>query len=118
MLWWREELRDISIRFYYLIRTYTLRLAEFYQTKGIIDSVDDIWYLKIKDIFEYMDNTKTTEELKSIIKRNKTYYSSFRNFKSENEIGSAFSHPSSQEINGTNRIIGTGSQWYCFRYTE
>lgn len=27
---------------------------------------------------------------------------------SENEIGSAFSHPSSQEINGTNRIIGTG----------
>lgn len=108
MLWWREELRDISTRFYYLIRTYTLRLAEFYQTKGIIDSVDDIWYLKIKDIFEYMDNTKTTEELKSIIKRNKTYYSSFRNFMSENEIGSAFSHPSSQEINGTNRIIGTG----------
>ena len=35
MLWWREEFRDVSTRFYYLIRVYTLMLAEQFEKEGM-----------------------------------------------------------------------------------
>lgn len=87
MLWWREEFRDISTRFYYIIRLYTMRLAKVYVEEGVINTPEDIWYTKMEDVFNFIDNKITKEELQGIISRNKKYYQSFRNFLSENEIG-------------------------------
>jgi pyruvate,water dikinase len=90
LLWWREELRDISTRFYCIIRIYTLRLAEIYRQRGILESAGDIWYLKISDIFDFMEGKKSREDLGRLLARNKKYYASFRNYLSENEIGCDF----------------------------
>ena len=91
LLWWREEFRDVSTRFYCIIRAYTLRLAEALLSEQTIDNVNDIWFTKIEDVRNLLDGKISKEELAEIIKKNKIYYSSFRNFQNENEIGSTLS---------------------------
>jgi len=108
MLWWREELKDISIRFYYLVRVYTIKLAKNYYKKGIIKDLDDIWYLKIDDLFTFIENNIDTIQLNKIIERNRKYYTSFRNFKSENEIGAVFNKETVEIKNNTKAIVGIG----------
>lgn len=90
MLWWREEFRDVSTRFYYMIRIYTLRLAEELVKEGVIGSVDDIWFLKVGDIWEHLDGKKSSAELQELIRKNRIYYDVYRNYISENEIGHDF----------------------------
>lgn len=108
MLWWREELKDISIRFYFLVRIYTIKLAKEYFKKGIIKHLDDIWYLGIDDLFKFIEGKKDAIELRKIIKRNRNYYTSFRNFKNENEIGTVFNVERVKIENSTNEIVGIG----------
>ncbi len=91
MLWWREEFRDVSTRFYYLIRIYTIKLAKELCAEGIISSISDIWFLKVGNIWDYLDNKLSNSEVNEIIQKNKNYYYSFKNFMSENEIGEVFS---------------------------
>lgn len=90
MLWWREEFRDISTRFYYIIRVYTIKLANMYVNENILDCAEDIWHLKISDLWDFIDKKKTGKEIRDIIIRNKQYYRSFRNFTGEHEIGMVF----------------------------
>lgn len=92
LLWWREEFRDVSTRFYCIIRAYTLRLAEILFNENYISDKNDIWFVKIEDIKNLLDNNIKKEDFIRIIERNKVYYSSFRNFTSENEIGSTFAN--------------------------
>ena len=87
MLWWREEFRDVSTRFYYLIRVYTIELAKLFVQEKIIENIDDIWFLKVGDIWDYIDSRITDKDIKEIIQKNKLYYNSYRNYMSENEIG-------------------------------
>jgi len=108
MLWWREEFKDVSTYFYCLIRIFTKRLAVHYCQKGILDCEEDIWFIKIGDLFAYMEKRVNAKDLHSIIDRNKKYFASFRNFRNENEIGSVFDQPCSEAANGSNRIVGTG----------
>lgn len=108
MLWWREELRDVSTRFYYVIRLYTLKLADSFAGQGVIDRPEDIWFLKIADIYDFAENRKSAAELKNIIRRNRTYYNSFRNFTSENEIGAVFDREGTEKKAYTGNITGLG----------
>jgi pyruvate,water dikinase len=108
MLWWREELRDISTRFYYVIRIYTCRLANMYVEQGIINDPEDIWFLKFKDIFDFIDQKKSQTDLAEIIAKNRQYYNSFRNFTSENEIGAVFNKDSVVSKTASANITGIG----------
>lgn len=108
MLWWREEFRDISTRFYYIIRIFTIKLAETWSANGIILSPDDIWYLKIDDIQRFINKQSSASHLRGIISRNREYYEIYRNFNSENEIGRAFSGISVSNLNKKNTISGIG----------
>jgi pyruvate,water dikinase len=90
MLWWREEFRDLSTRFYYLIRIYTIRLAETLVKERVIADVDDIWFLKVGNIWDYLDKKLTKKDIKNIISINKDYYNAYRNYMSDNEIGKVF----------------------------
>lgn len=108
MLWWREELRDISTRFYYVIRVHTMELAKMYKAKGIIHDVTDIWFLKIEDIFDFIHEKKSQADLEKIITRNRKYYNSFRNFTSENEIGAVFNKSSVESKTSSTDITGIG----------
>ncbi len=90
MLWWREEYKDISTRFYYIIRAYTLLLAKQYVADGILSEESDIWFLKVADLWSFIDHKYTQEDLQTIIGRNRLYYQCYRNYLSDNEIGCVF----------------------------
>ncbi len=113
LLWWREEFRDVSTRFYCIIRAYTLRLAETLFNEKFISDKNDIWFAKIEDIRNLLDNSIKKEEFVRIIERNKVYYSSFKNFISENEIGSTFANISSSASGKA--LCGIGCS--CFKAT-
>lgn len=90
MLWWREELKDFSTRFYYLIRLYTLKLGEFYEDSNILIQKNDIFYTKIQDIFKLLDKKENEASLIKNIELNKNYYESFINFKNDKELGQGY----------------------------
>lgn len=87
-LWWREELRDLSTRFYYYVRIYTLILARHFIDMGYIDDTDDIFFLELEDIINILHNCSSIEDTKKLIQKNRLYYNSFRNFNNPDEIGS------------------------------
>ncbi len=86
LLWWREEFRDISSRYYYLIRLYSLGLGESLVEEGILEQLEDIWFLKIDQIRAFKRNELSLEALKGIITSSRWYYQAFRNYQSDNEI--------------------------------
>ena len=87
MLWWREELKDISTRYYYLIRKYTLKLARKYVELGVLVDENEIWNLGMKDIIDFIHKKISISDLDHIIEKNKNYYMSFANYDNETEIG-------------------------------
>ena len=110
MLWWREEFRDTSTRFYYIVHLYTLELGKELARQGVIEKVSDIWMLKIGDLWDYYDHKRSAEDLCGIIKRNQKYYNSFRHYMSDNEIVPGFSSDSGDsqaEIKGLGACSGT-----------
>ena len=109
MLWWREEFRDISTRFYYIIRVYTLELAKALVKEKVIIFPSDIWFLKIGNIFDYLDKKITKKELNEIICKNKLYYNSFRNYMSENEIGTDIGNANLNIDKNTIRGLGANN---------
>lgn len=91
MLWWREEYRDISTRFYYIIRVYTIELAKHFVKQGVLKEASDIWFVKVAAVWEYLDGKLSKEELQGMVTSNREYYYAYRNYMSENEIGGVFS---------------------------
>lgn len=90
MLWWREEYRDISTRFYYIIRIYTIELAKALVQKEVLEQADDVWFLKVSALWDYLDGKLQKEDLRKMIASNKEYYNAYANYMSENEIGGTF----------------------------
>ena len=87
MLWNREELKDMSTRFYYIIRIYTVKLAHEYVSKGYLEEASDIWHLELDDICKIIDKTLNAEDVQKKVNRNKKYYKAFLNYDNDNEIG-------------------------------
>lgn len=90
MLWWREEYRDISTRFYYIIRVYTMELAKTLKAEGVLQTENDIWFLKVGVLWDYLDGKVTADDLQKMVASNREYYNAYANYMSENEIGGAF----------------------------
>ncbi len=91
MLWWREEFRDVSTRFYYMLRIYTMEYAKSLVQKGVLVNAEDVWFLKVGDLWDYIDGNNSGDDLREIIGRNRYYYNCYRNYISDNEIGTVFS---------------------------
>ena len=113
MLWWREEFRDVSTRFYYLIRIYTIELAKVLVKEKVLKDINDIWFLKVVELWDYLDEKLDEDDLELIIEKNKKYYNAYRNYTSENEIGSMFTGDRVIKSNmkglGANNGIVTGT---------
>jgi pyruvate,water dikinase len=75
ILWLREEVRDVSNRFYYLVRKYAIELGRQRQLG------DDIFFQTFQQIFS---------DDRSQIERNRQVYESYRRFKAPNEIGARY----------------------------
>ncbi len=106
MLWWREEFRDLSTRFYYIIHIYSKAYGEQLARKKILAHPDDIWMLKIRDIWDYQDKRKTASDLRNIVLRNRKYYNCYRNYMSDNEIVPG---DSSQKSVAKGQLVGLGA---------
>ncbi len=107
MLWWREEFRDVSTRFYYMLRIYTMEYAKHLVEKGILENAEDVWFLKVGDLWDHIDGKAGKEVLREKIRKNKYYYNAYRNYISENEIGTAIS--SGKKIEDGPGIKGLGA---------
>lgn len=107
MLWWREEFRDISTRFYYILRIYTIEFAKELVKEGVLDNIEDIWFVKVEDLWNLVDGKKSKEEIEKIIAKNKIYYNSYKHYMSENEIGCGI--VATEEKGKTNKIKGIGA---------
>ena len=110
MLWWREEYRDISTRFYYVIRVFTIEFAKHLVKKEVLDDVEDIWFLKVSALWDYLDGKLRKEDLQKMVTCNKEYYNAYANYMSENEIGGNFSDTSNSfELTTDGKIKGLGA---------
>jgi pyruvate,water dikinase len=109
MLWWREELRDVSTRYYHLIRLVTLRLATTLVAEGVLTGTDDIWFLPIDSIASALDGYITRTDLRAEVERNRTYYDSFRHYTPPNEIGQRFDRPATGAPAWADGLVGVGA---------
>ena len=91
MLWWREEFRDVSTRFYYMLRMYTIEYAKKMVADGALKCLEDVWFLKVGNVWDYIDGKLNAKDLEELIIKNKFYYNAYRNYISDNEIGNNFS---------------------------
>ncbi len=107
MLWWREEFRDVSTRFYYMLRIYTMEYAKSLTEKGVLEKAEDVWFLKVGDLWDHIDGKADKEVLREKIRKNKYYYNAYRNYISENEIGTEIS--SGKKIEDGPGIKGLGA---------
>lgn len=109
MLWWREEFRDTSTRFYYAVHLYTKALGEKLANDGVLDKASDVWMLKLADLWGYLDGDISAEDLWRIADRNQKYYDSFANYMSDNEIvpgDSAHASNSKSQLHGLGACSG------------
>ena len=108
MLWWREEFRDISTRFYYLIRVYTIEYAKHLADLRVLEKWEDVWFLKVGNLWDYIDGKSNVAFLRETVRKNRYYYNAYRNYMSENEIGTQVVHSEDRE-EGTDIIRGLGA---------
>ena len=109
MLWWREEFRDVSTRFYYMLRMYTMEYAKKLQKDGVLNTWEDVWFLKVGNLWDFIDGKKTKEDLNDLIVRNKFYYNAYRNYISDNEIGHDFKVLKDSESKNTIKGLGANN---------
>lgn len=76
----KDEFKDLLARFYYIIRIYTLELGKRLKEKGLIKDINDIFYVSKDDLLEYIHSNIGIDKLNKIIKNNKIYYNSFKNY--------------------------------------
>ncbi len=109
MLWWREEFRDLSTRFYYIIRIYTIELGKHLVKKGVLDCLDDIWFTRVSALWDYLDGKMSAEDLRKMVVSKREYYNAFRNYMSENEIGGVFGETTAEVKLKDGQIKGLGA---------
>lgn len=80
LLWWREEFKDVSTRFYHLIRQITLKLGERYSQLGYIDQIEDLFYLEKETIHSFITNQLSQESLQKSVQDNRMYCQAYRHF--------------------------------------
>ncbi|MGJ6981436.1 PEP/pyruvate-binding domain-containing protein [Aestuariimicrobium soli] len=109
MLWWREEARDRSTRYYHLIRRATMALAPHLVTEGWLRRADDIWFLEIGWLRELLAGRLTRAEVAAEVVRQRTYFDSFAHFTPPNEIGRSFDSTATTETDPEGALVGLGA---------
>ncbi|GIW71459.1 MAG: phosphoenolpyruvate synthase [Planctomycetota bacterium] len=86
--WWREEVRDCSMRMYWLVRKYTLALGRRLVAEGAIGAPEELFLLRWDQVLALARGEIAPEAARREIAWNRTYLRSFRNFEPPHEIGS------------------------------
>lgn len=107
-LWWREELRDLSTKFYFQVRLMTCEVAKRLVDDGFLLDVDDVFFLEKSQLFSVLRGETSPSECQRQVVVNRSYYDSFRNYVIPDEIGSRYSvvEPYYQSCEVTDQISG------------
>jgi pyruvate,water dikinase len=107
LLWWREEMRDYSSKMYYHIRKMLLIIGRKMAEEGLLNEVNDVFFLKFEELFDYT-NSKDKVKYLTRIEKNKIFYRSFKNFRNPNEIWQHkdFTKTTESIKSGTSTLVG------------
>ena len=98
LLWWREEFKDVSTRFYHLIRQITLKLGERYSKLGYIDQAEDLFYLEKETIHSFITNQLSQESLQKSVQENHMYCQAYRHFVPPGDLMEASASPEIENL--------------------
>jgi phosphohistidine swiveling domain-containing protein len=73
----RENMRFARSRLYGIVRRLFHRMAQLFVEQGILDSVSDIHYLTINEVFEFVTGRAMTQNLMSLVGIRKKEYARF-----------------------------------------
>ncbi len=99
-------LEDDYLKYLFLIKRYTKMLANSYLKKKIISEENDIWYLSIYDIYNFIDGEIDSDALTELINKNKIYYKAYYCFDSPNLIG----HQEEEKLKVSYKGIGLSNK--------
>ena len=108
LLWQREELKDMSTRYYDIVRRFVLVLGKRLYKDGVINCVEEIFQAGYKDIINYLLGSISADKLRNIISKNILYYRSFVNYKPYGDIGIPPESKSIERSKGGKTIFGVG----------
>ncbi|MGQ7462154.1 PEP/pyruvate-binding domain-containing protein [Streptococcus suis] len=106
LLWWREEWKDISTRYYHLIRQWTIKLADAYREVGYLEEYHDLFYCQWEEIKEYIEEKISLQELLEKIKKNQLYCQIYREANVPEDLFDKGSVQSTNQQEETNSLYG------------
>lgn len=89
-LWWREELRDLSTRFYQQVRRLVLEVEKRLLAQGTLNMPGDVFFLPKDDLLALLEGTLPREQAQLRVADNRCYYDAFARFEIPDEIGSRY----------------------------
>ncbi|SHO57533.1 PEP/pyruvate-binding domain-containing protein [Vibrio quintilis] len=89
-LWWREELRDLSIRYYLYVRKITLAVEARLLKNGILAQKDDAFFLDMPDLVAVVRGDIPPDEARHLVRKNRAYYLSFAHYQIADEVGERY----------------------------
>lgn len=107
LLWWREEFKDISTRYYHLIRQSSLLLGQHYSQQGVLDHIEDIFYLEKESLLQWMHQELSTSQLQTKVSQNRLYCQAYRHYQATGDLQAGPSTQLFQE--SINRLQGIGA---------
>jgi len=90
-LWGREELRDLSTKFYYHVRRITVEVEGRLIKNKVLLEANDVFFLQKDDLIKVIRGELSSSDCQFLVERNKKYYQSFSNYNPEGEIGDRYS---------------------------
>jgi pyruvate,water dikinase len=103
--WWREEVRDCSIRCYWLVRSWTLALGRRLVAEGAVDRPDDLLMLRWDQVQALANGALAPEAARREIAFQRRYLDSFRRFPNPHEVGGLFRHDEGAQPRGAGRRL-------------
>jgi phosphohistidine swiveling domain-containing protein len=107
LIWWKEELRDVSTHLYDLLRRLCLQLGRRLQEAGRIDSPADIFYLDYEALIALGRGLRVAEA-RELIAYNKAKEVSFRHFQKPDLIFPSDGPPEPQGLAADGHLRGIG----------
>lgn len=105
-LWWREELRDLSTRFYFFVRRVLLHVGTRLVTRQQLAHVDDVFFLSLQELIALMQGTLPASIAVQRVTDNRRYYEGFRAFVIPDEIGTRYASPANRAFEDNENTWG------------
>lgn len=97
LLWWREEFKDISTRYYHLVRQISLMLGQQYTQKQILKQPDDLFYLEKESILLWINKELSTSQLQKKAEYNRLYCEAYRHYQPAGDLQVGYELGKSQQ---------------------